>query len=60
MVYPGERVEVKIEGRGLSKADFYFDGVKDVKYDTTRTSDNVKFYLIRIPTDIIKEEFLFI
>ncbi|MCR6638763.1 MAG: hypothetical protein NVV82_07160 [Sporocytophaga sp.] len=56
VVYPGERVEVKIEGRGLSKADFYFDGVKDVKYDTTRTSDNVKFYLIRIPTDIIKKK----
>ncbi len=54
VVYPGERVEVKIEGRGLSKADFYFDGVKDIRYDTTRTSDNVKFYLIKIPTDIIK------
>lgn len=56
-VNPGEKIEVKIEGSGLTKADFLFDvGVGNFASDTTRRSDNVAFYFLKIPVDIVKKK----
>ncbi|MFN3404840.1 MAG: hypothetical protein ACK40G_12140 [Cytophagaceae bacterium] len=55
VVYPGERIELRIDGKGLSKAEFQFEGIKDLQLDTGRTSENVQFYFIRVPLDISKK-----
>ncbi|HEX8547309.1 MAG TPA: hypothetical protein VF691_10140, partial [Cytophagaceae bacterium] len=55
-VYPGEKIEVKVEGTGLLKAQIQFDAVANSKIDTTRRSDNVIFYFIKIPVDFPKRK----
>ncbi len=50
-VYPGEKIEVKVEGNGLLDANISFDGCMQRK-DSIRQSDNVLFYEVTIPVDI--------
>jgi hypothetical protein len=47
-VYPGEEVEVRIEGNGLLKAQIDFEKC-EARQDTVRRSDNIVFYYLRIP-----------
>ncbi len=53
-VMPGETVEVRIEGEGLSQARFYFEDLEDVSSDTVTRNDLVVNYLVRIPVNIRK------
>jgi hypothetical protein len=50
-VYPGEEVEIRVEGTGLLKASMEFEGCT-VKTDTIRRSDNVNFYFVKIPQNV--------
>lgn len=51
-IYPGEEIELKIEGKGLHKARFYFEDLVDVSEDTLVRSENQLFYKLRVPVDI--------
>lgn len=53
-VRPGETVEVRIEGEGLSQARFHFEDVEDFSADTITRNDRVSNFLIRIPINIRK------
>jgi hypothetical protein len=51
-VYPGETVEVRLEGESLLRGDFIFKGLRDVSSDTIIRSDRVVNYLLKVPIDI--------
>ncbi len=51
-VYPGEEIEVKIEGKGLHKARFYFENLHDVSEDTLVRNEFQLFYKLRVPLGI--------
>ncbi|HAP62509.1 MAG TPA: hypothetical protein DCR93_24435, partial [Cytophagales bacterium] len=52
-VYPGETLEVKVEGEGLEKAKFAFgDGRYVATLDTARRSDVAQYYQLTIPMDV--------
>lgn len=51
-VYPGETVEVRLEGESLLRGNFIFKGLKDVSSDTIIRSDNVVNYELKVPIDI--------
>lgn len=52
-VYPGETIDLKIEGVGLQKALINFaDGKYLAQPDTSRTSDNAQYFKMTIPIDI--------
>lgn len=56
-VYPGEKIEVKIEGSSLGKADFFFDiGQENFKADSTRHADNIAYYYLKIPSTFSKKK----
>lgn len=50
-VYPGEEVELRVEGSGLLKAGMEFEGCT-VRTDTIRRSDNVNFYFVKVPQNV--------
>ncbi len=50
-VYPGETIELRIRGNGLSISEFDFTPCKQER-DTTRISDRIVFYTITVPRDI--------
>lgn len=50
-IYPGETVQVKIEGKGLLNASFHFEGCTESR-DTTKYSDNIVFYTVSVPMGI--------
>jgi hypothetical protein len=54
-VHPGESVQIRIEGRGLSKTKFQFSNCKEIKQDSTRIFDDVVFYSFTVPVDINKK-----
>ncbi len=56
-VYPGENIEVKVEGNGLSDAEIKFDGCHQEK-DSERVSDRVKFYEVKVPVDITRKQIM--
>jgi hypothetical protein len=51
-VYPGETVNVKIEGEGLHKAHFHWEDVLDVTSDTVLRSENIRYFRLKIPMNI--------
>ncbi|MEL6534317.1 MAG: hypothetical protein AAFQ98_02835 [Bacteroidota bacterium] len=52
-VYPGESLEVKVEGEGLEKAQFMFgEGRFLATLDTARRSDLAQYYQLTIPIDV--------
>ncbi len=55
-VYPGEQVEIKLQGDGLHKANFSFDGLADVRTDTLVRGENEVLFKARVPLDIKKTE----
>ena len=55
-VYPGEQVEIKLQGDGLHKANFSFDGLADVRTDTLVRGENEVIFNARVPLDIKKPE----
>jgi hypothetical protein len=55
-VYPGEQVEIRLQGDGLHKANFSFDGLADVRTDTLVRGENEVLFYARVPLDIKKSE----
>ncbi len=51
-VFPGEIVQVKIEGQGLLKSAFAWNNAVDITSDSTLKTDNVEFFRLKIPTNI--------
>ncbi len=56
MIFPGEQVEIKLEGDGLHKASFSFDGLTDVRTDTLVRGETQVLFSARVPADIKKSE----
>ena len=53
-VYPGETVNVKIEGEGLNKAKFHWEDVLDITSDTLIRNENQCFFKLKVPMGINK------
>jgi len=53
-VYPGETVDVKIEGEGLQKAKFHWEDVVDITSDTLIRNENLCYFKLKIPMSINK------
>jgi hypothetical protein len=53
-VYPGEIIDVKIEGTGLHKAALNFDGLENVSGDSTIRGENLVLYKFKVPMDVSK------
>ncbi|HTF81717.1 MAG TPA: hypothetical protein VL947_08325, partial [Cytophagales bacterium] len=53
-VMPGEKVEIRLEGEGFSKARFYFEDLEDVSADTITRNDKVANFIIKVPINIRK------
>ncbi len=56
VVSPGENIEVKIDGTGLSKAEVLFDMDSRYTLDTARRTDYVMFFLMKIPIEVNKRK----
>lgn len=54
-IYPGETFEIRMEGKGLQKTSFIFDGLRDVSKDTMVRNGQVVHYLLQVPIDIRKK-----
>lgn len=54
-IYPGETIEVRLEGVSLDRADFRFEELSDVYKDTLLKSDHVKTYKLKVPKNISKK-----
>lgn len=51
-VYPGETVEIRLEGESLLRGNFIFKGLNDVSSDTIIRSENVVHYELKVPSNI--------
>jgi len=55
-VYPGEKFEVRIKGTGLQQSSLQFEGIENVIRDTTRLSDEVAFFIVKVPVNLPKKK----
>jgi len=51
-IYPGEEIEVRVEGKGLENAKIQFGGIGESVQDTMRITDEALFFRIKIPISI--------
>lgn len=51
---PGEQVEIRIEGVGLTKTNFRVEDVSDVKRDSIRYNENLVVLKFRVPENVSK------
>ncbi len=54
-LYPGETVNVRIEGEALHKARFYFEDLIDITGDTLIRSESEVVFKLKVPMDIAKK-----
>lgn len=54
VIYPGETVDVKIEGAGLHKAKFHWEDVLDITSDTLIRNENICYFRLKVPMGINK------
>lgn len=52
VVYPGETVNVRLEGEGLHKARFSFPGAQNLVFDSLVKNENISLFRLHIPLDI--------
>ena len=52
-IYPGEKINVRLEGQGLHKGKFTFEGVYQQQYDSLLKNENDIQYRIEVPLDIL-------
>ena len=57
-VYPGETIDIKIEGESLEKASFYWDDLRDITSDSAIRTDNVCYFKEAVPLDINKKQII--
>ena len=55
-VNPGELISLRIEGEGLQKAQFNFEGLRDITADSTLLSENAAVFLLRVPVSINRKK----
>lgn len=51
-VFPGETIVVKLEGEGLHKGEFRFQGADNLLLDSLIRNENMSIFRIRIPVNI--------
>lgn len=54
-VYPGETVEIRLEGEGMGRTDFKFEDLVDISNDSLIKNESVAHYLLRVPIGIRKK-----
>lgn len=54
--YPGETVDVRIEGLALHKARFRFEGLNVLNSDSLIRTENLHIYKLQVPINIAKKE----
>ncbi len=54
-VYPGETIEVKIEGKSIHKASFSFPNTELLRSDSLNRNPNQTNYQLRIPLSILEK-----
>lgn len=52
IVYPGERINVRLEGKGMHKAQISFQGAKDLEIDSLVRNERLSLFEIHIPENI--------
>jgi hypothetical protein len=55
-VRPGEKVEIRLEGLGMHKAKFHFEGLDEVTQDSLIMNENMAVYKGRVPLNINKSK----
>ena len=55
-VNPGEIINLKMEGEGLSKARFRFDDLTDITSDSSLRTDEAVVYKLRVPVGISRKK----
>ncbi len=55
-VFPGEKFEIRVKGTGIQQSSLQFEGLENVIRDTTRLSDEVAFYIVKIPLNLPKKK----
>jgi hypothetical protein len=54
-VYPGEMINLRLEGQSLSKAKFTFDALVEIASDSAIKNDNFIEYKLKVPLTISKK-----
>ncbi|MBN2612116.1 MAG: hypothetical protein JXB00_11215 [Bacteroidales bacterium] len=55
-VYPGETIDLKVEGEGLHKARLHFEDLVDVGSDTLIRNENEQIFKLKVPLQISKKQ----
>ncbi len=55
-VYPGEAIELRIEGKSLHRTNFTFENVHDFSPDTLVRNENLTNFQLKIPVNIINKK----
>lgn len=56
-VFPGEKIEVKVQGSGLYDVNIQFDGCRQ-RLDSMRINDQVQFYEVVVPINIPRKKII--
>ena len=49
VLYPGETVEIKLEGKSLHKANFRFEDLIDLNQDSLQRSTTMAVFRLKVP-----------
>ena len=52
-IYPGEKINIRLEGQGLHKGKFTFEGTFQQQYDSLLRNENEIQFRIDVPLDIL-------
>src|SRR5690606_16784488 len=55
-IFPGEIINLRIEGEGLHKARFRFDDLVDITSDSTLRTEEVAVYRLQVPLNISRKK----
>jgi hypothetical protein len=55
-VFPGEKIEIKIEGQALQRASLYFEGLTEVVQDSSLRTETSLLYKAAVPININKKQ----
>jgi hypothetical protein len=55
-VFPGETIDLRIEGESLHRARFTFEDIYDVSVDTLVRNENIINYTLKIPVNIVTRQ----
>jgi hypothetical protein len=55
-IYPGETIDLKIEGEGFHKARFHWEEVIDMTRDTATRNENICYFKVQIPLGVSKRK----